>query len=91
MQNNEKKQQHFELLKEIKDQIGLSNKDLKFYIINGDKNDLDKHYHQHMPMLFLVQKGFRIKAFNGKFMKENILRFMSDNIKNLKIPIDDNL
>lgn len=69
----------------------MSNPDLKFFVIDGDKNDLDRHYHPNLPMLFLVQKGFRIKPFNNKFQKENILRFLSENIKNLKIPIDDNL
>lgn len=50
-------------LRKVKTLLQENNKDLRFFVMNGDKNDLDKHYHEDFPMLFLIQKGMKVKAF----------------------------
>lgn len=68
-----------------------NNKDLRFFVMDGDKNDLDKHFHEHLPMLFVIKKGMKVKAFQGKMLFDDILGFLRSEIKNLKVSLDEGL
>ena len=62
-----------------------ANKRFSISILNHDRNDIDGEVHEDLPYLFLSNKVFQRKAFEGEINFTNLLKFLAQFVSWLKL------
>lgn len=60
------------------------NKNFEIYMIDHDKNDIDGHFNDEVPFLFVSKKG-KVKEISGEINEEGILNVLQEYIKDFKV------
>lgn len=61
------------------------NKRFSISLLDHDRNDLDGHVHEELPLLVLSNKVFERRKFEGEFSFRGVIGFLAENVSWLKL------
>lgn len=72
-----------QILSRIQKRTKLNN-NFQIYIIDHDKNDIDGHFNDEVPFLFISKKG-KIKEISGDVTDENVIAILKNYLDDFKV------
>lgn len=75
---------HFKVLLDLSRAIEKNNR-FSISLFDHDRNDLDGHLHEDLPILLLSNKVFERRKFEGEISFRGVIAFLAENVSWLKL------